>query len=260
MKLLLLIALFVYVQCRPELPPTDVLKQHYNEIMTKALKRKYGDSYTGNAEVDACTLACAKGPPPGFGQHIMKFQDPKPDQIIKEIYNKEFLTKVCTHANETAQCVKACPDSQRRAYLRQLFAPVKYLCADSHIVEKADCLRGAFEEYHPACASGECAAKKAAVQTSLAAYKAALGDTLHGPGDSATTKPLAEDLVGKGCEAIRCGVKCGDAKRTEKCGEAVNKEIHTFFEKLAHSLDDWRYLSPRDYVIDIPQSCHVEAH
>jgi hypothetical protein len=256
MKLLILFAIFVYAQCRPELPPINVIKEEYNKVMLKALKRKFGDSYTGSAD-DACSLACAKPPPPGFGQHLMNFREPSAD-AMKAIYNKDFLTKVCAYANETATCVKACPDTQRRAYLRELFAPIKYVCVDSHIVQNADCLRQALEEVGPSCLTGQCAAKKAAAEQSFNAYKTATAGSMDLADQSASTKPVVEDFVGKACDLVKCGVTCGDAVRTQKCGAEANQEVHNFYKELAKSLDAVRYLSPRSYVIDVPQQCKAQ--
>lgn len=261
MKLfLLLTAFFVYVQCRPELPPTDVMKQAYNDLMLKALKKKYGASYTGSPD-DACSQACIKPPPPGFGKYLVKIQGPKdPDSIkdtVKEFFSKEFLSKVCAFANETAACVKACPDTQRRAFLRELFAPIKYVCVDSHMVQNADCLRDALAESGPRCYAGECAPKFQAAQQSFATYQAAVG-ALSGPEDAVSTKSQGEDLLAKSCDVVRCGVNCGDATRIQKCGAEANQEVHNFYKELAKSLDAARYLSPRNYVIDIPQQCKVQ--
>lgn len=232
-----------------------MIKEQYNQVMQKALKRKYGDSYTGSPD-DACSLACAKPPPAGFGQHLMHIREPGMD-AMKAIYSKDFLTKVCAYANETATCVKACPDTQRRAYLRELFAPIKYVCVDSHIVQNADCLRQALEEVGPSCLTGACAAKKTAAEQSLNAYKTAMGP-VENSADQSSAKPAAEDFVGKACDLVKCGVTCGDAVRTQKCGAEANQEVHNFYKELAKSLDAVRYLSPRSYVIDVPQQCKVQ--
>jgi hypothetical protein len=248
MKCLLFLALcFVYAQCRPDLPPAESMKEHWNKAMEKALKRRYGESYAASAD-DECSKACQKPPPPGFGQHLMHFRDPKLEDIA-HIYDKDLLTKVCQYANETSQCVKACPDTQRRAYLREVFAPVKYLCVDSHIVQNADCYKTALAEAGPACMTGECAPKKAALTESYTAYKAA----------EPKTKALAETFVGNLCDMFRCGVFCGDTVRTAKCGADANKEIHDFYKQVAKSFEAVRFLSPRDYVIDVPQQCKIAA-
>jgi hypothetical protein len=245
MKLLLLTLCFVYAQCRPDLPAPEAMKDKWNKAMETALKRKFGESYAASPD-DACSQACQKPPPPGFGQHLLKFKDPKLEDM-KEIYNKDLLTKICQYANETSTCVKACPDTQRRAFLREVFAPIKYLCADSHIVEHADCYRQALEEAGPGCLSGECAPKKAALTESYNAYKSA----------EPKTKALAEAFVGNLCDMFRCGVFCGDTVRTQKCGAEANQEIHNFYKEIAKSFEAIRYLSPRDYVIDVPQQCKV---
>jgi len=245
MKFIVLALLFVYAQCRPDLPAPESMKDHWNKAMDKALKRRYGDSYTAGAD-DECSKARQKPPPPGFAQHLIHFKDPKLENIA-HIYDKELLTKVCQYANETASCVKACPDTQRRAYLREVFAPIKYLCSDSHIVENADCYKQALTEAGPGCASGECAAKKTALTESFNAYKTA----------EPKTKALAEAFVGNLCDMFRCGVFCGDAVRTAKCGAQANTEIHNFYKEIAKSFEAVRFLSPRDYVIDVPQQCKV---
>jgi len=255
MKLLILFAIFVYAQCRPELPPANVIKEEYNKVMLKALKRKFGDSYTSSPD-DACSLACAKPPPAGFGQHLMHFGEPSP-AAVKVVFSKDFLTKVCAYANETATCVKACPDTQRRAYLRELFAPIKYVCVDSHIVQNADCLGQAGEEAEPSCLTGECAAKKTAVEQSFTAYKSAAGATDLAD-QSASTKPAVEDFAGKACDFLRCVITCGDAVRIQKCGAEANQEVHNFYKELSKSLDAIRYLSPRSYVVDVPQQCKAQ--
>jgi len=247
MKLLLLALCFVYAQCRPDLPPAEVMKDKWNKLMETALVRRYGPGYHAGPD-DACSIACQKPPPPGFGQHLMKFKEPKLEDI-KEFYNKEFLTKICAYANETKACVKACPDTQRRAFLREVFAPIKYLCKDSHIVEHADCYRQALEEAGPGCMTGQCAAKKQALHEAHEAYKNA----------EPKTKALAEDFVGDLCDLFRCGVFCGDTVRTQKCGAEANKEIHEFYKAIAKSFEAVRFLSPRDYVIDVPQQCKVDG-
>jgi len=233
--------LLAYVQCQPQMPPAEMMKEHWNNALEKALRKKHGESYSPSLD-DECSKACQKAPQ-GFGQYLIKFAKPGPE-TIQAIYNKEFLTKVCAFANETAQCVRACPDTQRRQFLRTIFAPVKFLCVDSHIVENADCLGQVAGEQGPACMSGTCAPKKAAFEAAIAAYGAA-----------PPTKANSEAVLEKMCELFDCGALCGQEARQRKCGAVVEGEIRQFYNVLGKSMNEIRYFSPHDFVPDIPRVC-----
>jgi len=168
---------------------------------------------------------------------------------IADLYNKEVLIKLCTYANETASCVKSCPDTQRRAFLREIFAPVKYLCVDSHFLQNADCYKEALEEAAPGCWAGVCAEKKAEMHETYYTYR----------DSEPKTKENAETFFAYMCSFFKCEINCGDAIRTQKCGEQANNEFHNFYREVAKSFEAIRLLSPRDYVIDVPRSCKVAA-
>lgn len=225
------------------------LQDMFNAQIDKALKRKLGDSYTGTAD-DSCAKACVTKPPEGFGKFLIKFKEPKIDDI-KEIYNKELLTKVCAFTNTTALCVRQCPETQRRTFLREVFAPIKYACEETDFVAHTDCYKENIEAMQPICmAADKCGPKKDAMTASFGAYKAAADKT----------KPVIEAMVGSFCELVDCGLDCGDARRIEKCGAPANTVLRGFYKKMVEAAEHTRYFSPRDFVIDVPASCNHIGH
>jgi len=246
MKLFLVaFAIFAYAhQCRADDPEADAMVQQWNGMMEKALKRKYGDSYTAGPSDDCCK-ACQNTEPPGKDK-MSKLSDPtnsKKSEMIKDIYNTAFLTEMCTYFNATAACVRKCPDTQRRQYLKLLFAPIKYVCEDSHIVQNADCLGSVYENITMACLMNQCMEATGAAALAFTAYM------------DEPTKQSAEAVLALGCEFVKCNVKCTHEQRESKCGAQADTEVVEFYKRLSKTLEDLRYLSPSDYLVDIPAQC-----
>jgi hypothetical protein len=253
MKLVLLALLFVvYVESRPD-AEHHIDVSHLDEMLSagidRALKRKEGDGYTATPS-DDCVKACAHDPPAEVGALLAKWKEPSLGHL-KDLYNKERLTKICTHANTTGACVRACPDGKRKEYVKKLFKPIKYMCAESHFVDYSPCYHDVWEEMKEVCKGADkCGPKKAAFKEALDAYKAA----------SPKTKAGAESMVSKLCAGIDCALDCADAKRIEKCGADKNTVLRHFYHELEDSLKEARYMSPRDFVIDWPTECDHIGH
>jgi hypothetical protein len=243
MKFIALVLFSVFVYCSADAPPGG-MHEMFGKKIDEALKRKHGDSYAGTAD-DSCAKACITAPPQGFGKYLVKFKEPKLEDL-KEIYDKEMLTKVCGYSNKTAACIRACPETQRRTFMRNVFAPIKYMCEDTKFVEYAPCYKETIEIMQPVClADDKCGPKKTALVTNIQAYKAA----------NPKTKPVIETAVDSFCQLADCGIDCSEAKRIEKCGADANTVLKGFYKELVKSAKEARYFSPRDFVIDIPASC-----
>jgi hypothetical protein len=254
MKFVALALLFVCVQCRPDgetaFPGLEHLDDLFNAGIDRALKRKHGDTYTAT-EADACARACIKDPPTELGTLLGKFKETPGLGNLKDLYNKERLTKICTHTNVTGACVRACPDGQRKDYMKKIFKPVKYMCAESNFVENAPCYHDVWEEMKDVCKSPEkCGPKKASFEEALAAYKAA----------NPKTKEVIEGMVSKLCSGIDCALDCANDKRIEKCGADKNKVLRHFYHELEEAVKAARYMTPRETVSDWPAECEHIGH
>jgi len=258
MKFAVVLALlFAYVQCLPgggdhaehTFPGLDHLDDLLNAGIDRALKRKHGDTYTAT-EADACAKACIHDPPAELGHLLAKWKEPSLGHL-KDLYNQERLTKICAHANTTGACVRACPEGQRRDYMKKIFKPVKYMCSESKFLEYTPCYKTVWEEHRNICASAEkCGAKKEAFKEAFAAYKAA----------TPKTKVVVETMVSKLCSGIDCALDCSNDKRVEKCGAEQNKVLRHFYHELEEAVKVGRYMSPRDFVIDWPAECEHIGH
>jgi len=257
MKFVLLALFFVvYVECRPESPTHEhhhVDVAHLVEVLSagidRALKRQEGDAYVATPS-DACVRECGNHPPEEFGTTVAKWKEPSLGHL-KDLYNKERLTKICAHANTTGTCVRACPDGKRKEYVKKVFKPLKYMCAESHFVDYSTCYHDVWEEMKDVCkAADKCGAKKAAFKEAFEAYKAA----------SPKTKAGAESMVSKLCAGIDCALDCANAKRIEKCGAEQNKVLRHFYHELEEGMKEARFMSPRDFVIDWPAECEHIGH
>jgi len=247
MKFVALVLFSVFAYCWAD-APAGGMHEMVSKKIDEALKRKYGDSFA--ASDDSCAKACITSPPQGFGKYLVKFKEPKAEDL-KELYDKEMLTKVCTYSNKTAACIRACPETQRRAFMRNIFAPIKYMCEDTKFVEYSPCYKETFEIMQPICiADDKCGAKKTKLTTDFGAYKA----------QTTKTKPVVETMVDSFCQLVDCGVDCGNDKRIEKCGADANTVLRGFYKELVKSAKDTRYFSPRDFVVDIPASCDHIGH
>lgn len=245
---LLSLALVFFValvnQCQPTAEGDEMVAK-WNALMDNALKRKFGASYAANPG-DECVKACQNTEPPGQDK-ISKLNDPtaKKSDFIKDIYNTETFREMCTYFNATAACVRNCPDTQRRQYLKLIFAPIKYICEDSNIVQSADCLGKVYENITMDCTMNQCAEQFGAAVIEFSNYI------------EAPTKASAEAMLAKGCTMVKCEVQCTKEQRVSKCGAAADGQVKEFYKRLSKSLEDLRYLSPRDYVVDIPSECNV---
>lgn len=190
--------------------PYASVRKVSNDLAPAERKFGRGDSQTAVM----CAARCAQQFKADVDRQLPGY-DQNSASMGKEI-DVEKLNKLCPVHDTAFTCLNACPSSQVKTMLAKAFDLTQFVCHDSVIREKGQCINDATRS-----SQGTCSSQCGNYERKFQQYQ--------------TNKPTdmdgLQDMLKQTCLLTGCNISCPKAAVTRNCGQQAQNDLNTLGKK-----------------------------